>query len=200
MDLNNTHGKLDLSEYEESSRIVIVDSSVQRSLKKYQCCPDSYAVVTYNLTIKWKDTDRFRGLEPLQMPKMSYTTAKSMFQNDEHVESPFVHAEDMITEPNLGNFTGEFLGTEDTEHNNGTIKALSDKGQSASESVDENDKTPVHSESESIEEIATPSEAPADEQSEKQLLDDVKGDEHADQTKHVEGEKKSTENLMENRK
>jgi hypothetical protein len=195
MDLNNTQGRLDLSEYEESSRIEIIDSSVRRSLKKYECCPDSYAVVTYNLTIKWKDTDRFRGLEPLEMPKMSYTTAKSMFQNDEHVESPSEQAEDMLTGPNMGNFTGEFLENEDTNLRNGSAKAE----QSAPETVEENNKMPVDLENDN-QEVVTPSEAVSDGQGGKHHADDVKGGEDALQTEHAEGDKKATESPIENRK
>lgn len=88
LDLNNTQGFLDMSEYEENSRIAIIGSSVRRSLKKYACCPERYAIVTYNITIRWKDPDVFRGLEPMQMPKItSNFNEKRELQNDEHVES-----------------------------------------------------------------------------------------------------------------
>lgn len=95
LDINNTHGAIDMSEYNENSRIAIVDSSVRRSLKKYANFPNRYAIITYNITIRWKDADRFEGLEPLQMP--SGVSKKSELQNDEHIpvfESILVNATD----------------------------------------------------------------------------------------------------------
>lgn len=83
LDINNTYGAIDMSEYEENSRIAIIDSSVKRTLKKYAYFPNRYAILTYNITIRWKDADRFEGLEPLQMPAV--VSKKSELQNDEHI-------------------------------------------------------------------------------------------------------------------
>lgn len=95
LDINNTYGAIDMSEYNENSRIAIIDSSVRRTVKKYAYFPNRYAILTYNITIRWKDADRFEGLEPLQMP--SGISKKSELQNDEHIpvfESILVNATD----------------------------------------------------------------------------------------------------------
>lgn len=123
LDINNTHGAIDMSEYEENSRIAIIDSSVKRTLKKYAYFPNRYAILTYNITIRWKDADRFDGLEPLRMP--SDVSKKSELQNDEHIP-----VEETVSESTLVNATdasdsekeeGESEGDAPTEEEKSTL-------------------------------------------------------------------------------
>lgn len=153
LDLNNTQGRLDMSEYEESPKIAIIGSSVHRRLKKYACCPDRYAVVTYNLTIRWKDTDRFRGLEPLQMPEMSSnTTSKGLLQNDAHIESSGDPPKEVLSEKEQVNVTKD-----KSVYSNESYETSGEREENPPESIQESDNDPVVTESGNVDEVATES-------------------------------------------
>lgn len=65
LDINNMYGVIDMLEYEENLRIVIIDLFVKWILKKYVYFLNWYVILMYNIIIRWKDVDRFEGLELL---------------------------------------------------------------------------------------------------------------------------------------
>ena len=44
-----------LSEYTPTGQWIVTDASVHRTDKKFECCPDLYAIVNFVLTLKKKD-------------------------------------------------------------------------------------------------------------------------------------------------
>lgn len=77
------YGVIDMLEYEENLMIVIIDLFVKWILKKYVYFLNWYVILMYNIIIRWKDVDRFEGLELLQMFVVVFK--KSELQNDEYI-------------------------------------------------------------------------------------------------------------------